>query len=181
MSRAVRTLVGIATLLAVFGLGGCRDGGGDEEMPEGSTELEQQRTDVRAAAADLVEQVARRLDGEVSGATGRYEGCTSRFPEGYQDVRYLAQARVDVGDGAAEPYVDRLGPALEAARFTADEPVETDNGFVTVSGAGDSLETTVSWTGVGPFVLVRVLGPCVEVGEDEWSDWTGRTADTSLR
>jgi hypothetical protein len=167
-------------LVAVLVLAAC---GGEDGPVSGDdrADLEQQRVDVRAAAASVLDAAAAALAGQITDETGRFEGCTSRFPEGYRDVRYLGQARIDVGPDAAEPYVDALAPVLDDAGFAVTGPGTAANGFVTVAGARDDIEATVSWTGVGRFVTVRVEGPCLEVDADEWAAWTERPADKDLR
>jgi hypothetical protein len=171
MSPAKALMTGWA--LAALVLTGC-DQGDAVEPDDASAALEGQRADVRDLVAALATDAATALDGRVSTASGHWEGCESVFPEGHRNFRYRASARIDAGPAAARPYVDALGPALEAAGLTGATPGERPGGR-TLGGTVGELEVRFSeLPGQGDYVLLDASGPCVDVPESEREEWEGR-------
>ncbi|MCD4535881.1 hypothetical protein LRP67_17475 [Nocardioides sp. cx-169] len=138
---------------------------------ESTRELETQREDVRQAAADLVKGAVEALGGTPSNTTGGFDGCESAFPDEFGSYRYNAAGRVDVGPGAARPFLDALGPVLTAAGF--EEPVlrERSGGHSLVAEKGDIVAAFSELPEHGDYVLVNLRGPCVEVPKDDRDKW----------
>ena len=165
----IRTLL---TLVLLAGLGACGDPGDDDQVDaeDASKALEQQRTDVRAAAGELLLGAEKVLSGTTHTSSGRYRGCESTFSDEFRNFHYLAQARVDTGPGSAASSLERLRPVLEAAGFTVEDLREEANGFTTLTAAKGDLSASFVHTG-GPFVGLDVSGPCVDVPEDQREAW----------
>ncbi len=140
------------------------------DAADASQALEQQRTDVRAAARALLLGAEQELSATTRNSSGRFRGCESAFPEEFRNFQYLAQARIDTGPGSGASYLGRLRPVLEDAGFTVEDLREEDNGFTTLAAAKDDLSASFVDTG-GPFIGLDVSGPCVEVPEDQREAW----------
>ncbi|UGB43043.1 hypothetical protein LQ940_05840 [Nocardioides sp. cx-173] len=141
---------------------------------ESTRELETQREDVRQAAADLVRGAVEALDGTASHTRGGFDGCESAFPDEFRSYQYNASGRVDVGPGAARPFLDALGPVLTAAGF--EEPVlrERPGGQSLVAEKGQIVAGFSEFPEQGDYVLVNLRGPCVEVPKDDRDKWLNR-------
>ena len=170
----------LASCLGLVVLTACSAGDGDDVDPEAArSTLEEQRAQVRDLVAGLTTGAAEALDGRVVSARGRYEGCTSVFPEGHRDFRYTASARVDAGRGAATP----LLPALEAVlRDAGLDPVPGERpGGQTLGASADGLDVTFSeLPSQGRYVLLDAAGPCVEVPADQRDRWEGLTDEAPI-
>ena len=167
----------LAGLLLAAGLTGC--GGEDDAVgtdePDPTAVLEQQRSDVRAAAAELVKGATETLGGRASQSLGGFQGCESAFNEEYRTFRYRATGRVDAGPAARRPYLEALEGVLSAAGFPDAAPGERPGGR-TLAASRSGLDAEFSeLPGQGVFVLLAVEGPCVEVPEDQRGDWGDRT------
>jgi hypothetical protein len=168
-------------VVTVLALTGCGEGDAEDHVDgdRATARLEQQRTDVRAAARDLLHDAARRLGGSTGTSTGAWRGCESAGIEEYRNFRYLAQARVDAGDDTPAPYLRRLSATLEDAGFeiggTGVEPGAGPGGRL-VGTRGD-LTAVFSESG-GAFVGLDVYGPCVDVPQGERSAWLRREEPT---
>ena len=162
----------VLTLVLLAGLGACGDSGGEDQVDaeDASKALEQQRTDVRAAAGALLRGAERALSGTTHASSGHYRGCESTFSDQFRNFRYLAQARVDTGPGSAATSLERLRPVLEGAGFTVEDLREEPNGFTTLAAAKGDLSASFVHTG-GPFVGLDVSGPCIDVPEDQREAW----------
>ena len=162
----------VLTLVLLAGLGACGDSGGEDQVDaeDASKALEQQRTDVRAAAGALLRGAERALSGTTHTSSGHYRGCESTFSDQFRNFHYLAQARVDTGPGSAATSLERLRPVLEGAGFTVEDLREEPNGFTTLAAAKGDLSASFVHTG-GPFVGLDVSGPCIDVPEDQREAW----------
>jgi hypothetical protein len=168
MTRTLLTLV----LLAV--LGACGQGGEDDvDADEATRTLEQQRTEVRETARELVIAAEKQLPGTTHHSSSGFRGCESAFNEEFHNFRYLAQARIDTGPGSASSYFDKLRPVLEDAGFTVEDLREEPNGFTTLAAGKGDLSASFVHTG-GPFVGLDVSGRCVEVPVDQREEWVRR-------
>jgi len=156
---------------------GCGAVGSDDVDPDAAeTALLGQRDAVEQTAQGLVAATKDVLGGGVLASKGRWEGCHSRFPEGYEDFRYTADVRLEAGPGTPEDLADDLreiadesGYAVEAADPDPDVPVRVSDGHVSASLAD------VPDLGAEGDVLIRLAAePCVPVPEDQWSDWMSR-------
>lgn len=175
MSRVVR--VGVPLLLAT--LTTCSFLGGEDrvEAEAAGARLEQQRLEVRDAAAGLLTEGARRLGGRVLASDGRWKGCESAFPERYRNYRYSANGRVGAGAVLPEDAPDLLRGVLEEAGFTPAPGADPHRLRAT---RGD-LTTVVAHFGPGHTtgaVHIEVTGPCVDVAEDEQDDWVKKREPT---
>jgi hypothetical protein len=167
----------VAAVLSGCGAGG--DGVDDPESgPTADAVLEQQREDVRAAAAELVTGAIGALGGRSSHTGGGFDGCESAGVDEFGSFRYRASGRVDVGPGAVRPYLDALGPVLTAAGFA--EPVRRERpGGQTLQAERDGVSAAFSeLPGNGDYVLVNLQGPCVEVPEGDRDTWLRRQDPT---
>lgn len=153
-------------------------GGNDRvDAEDANARLEQQRRDVRDAAAELLTGGARRLGGRVLASDGRWKGCESAFPERYRNYRYSANGRLEVGAVLPEEAPDLLRGVVEEAGFTPDPGVDADRLRAT---RGD-LTTVVAYFGPGRTtgaVHIEVTGPCIDVAEDEQDDWVKKREPT---
>ncbi|GAA4695735.1 hypothetical protein [Nocardioides conyzicola] len=162
----------IALVLAVTACAGLGDGGADHEDAEKA--LLGQRDAVEETAQGLVAASQDVLGGEVLESRGRWEGCTSRFPEGYQDFRYIADVRLQARPGTPEDVgadlrtiAERSGYAVRGS--SAGDRVRVDDGAV----AADLMD--IPDLGAEGDVLIRLAaGPCVAVPQDDWPDWMSR-------
>ena len=136
--------------------------------------LEQQRTDVRDLVAGLATAAAGRLEGRVSNARGSYRGCTSVFPEGHRDFRYVASARIDAGAGATMPLLTPLESVLRQAGLDPT-PGERPGGRTLRARDGELEAAFSELPAQGRYVLLDVSGPCVEVPADQRDEWEGFT------
>jgi hypothetical protein len=156
---------------------GCSASGGDD-AGSGTAEaaLRGQRDAVEQTARGLVAAGHDVLGGGVLESRGRWEGCHSRFPEGYEDFRYTADVRLEAGPGtpddleaALRTIADQSGYAVGVVDPDPDVPVRVTDGDVSASLAD------VPDLGAEGDVLIRLAAePCVEVPGDEWSEWMGR-------
>jgi hypothetical protein len=177
----------LAALLLVTALGSCTTGGAN--LPTGAdperadARRERQRRDVRAAARTMLGDAERRLPGRTTHSSGGWRGCDSVGIEQYKNFRYLAQAGVDVGAGAAGPPLSALHAVLEDAGFTAAEVSPGLGGGDSTSLAGRHRELTAVFSGiggtsVGPVIGLDVYGPCVDVPEGDRDAWLRREETT---
>lgn len=174
---------GAAALLAVLLLGmvGCGtddEGEDDVEDADAAAQLEQQRTDVRAATSDLQKGAADALGGSVTSSTGQWRGCESGGLEEFKSFRYLAGARIDVTGSTAHPYLDLLGDAFERAGFSAPEAGERPGGRTLRATSGDVSASFSELPEQGDYVLLSVAGPCIDVPEDDRDDWLTKKEPT---
>jgi hypothetical protein len=169
MRTAVITTALVAT--AVLTLAGCGGKEDDVDPAEATAELEQQREDVRAATAELQQAAAATLGGAVRGSSGSWRGCESGGLEEYQNFRYEAGARIDVGSGTARPYLDQLEQAFADAGFGSPEPGERPGGRTLSAERGRVSAAFSELPDQGDYVLLSVSGPCIDVPEDDRDDW----------
>jgi hypothetical protein len=176
----VRRLAGLVLVAAL--LSGC--GTGDERVDDSAggddatAALEGQREDVRAAAAELVTAAVAALGGRSSHTGGGFDGCESTFNDEFRTFRYRASGRVDVGPGAARPYLDALGPVLTEAGFAEPVAGERPGGRTLSAERGEVSATFSELPDQGDYVLVNLQGPCVEVPADDREEWLGRQDPT---
>jgi hypothetical protein len=161
----------------VLSASGCGAAGSDDVDPDGAEEaLLGQRDAVEETAQGLVAASRDVLGGGVLESRGRWEGCHSRFPEGYEDFRYTADVRLEAAPGMPEDLAaelrevaDESGYAVEDADPDPDVPVRVSDGDVSASLAD------VPDLGAEGDVLIRLAAePCVRVAADEWSEWMSR-------
>jgi hypothetical protein len=164
------TLLPVGVLLA--GLGSCGFPSGEDQVDadDASKALEQQRTDVRQVAHELVLAAERGLDGRTRNSSSGFRGCESAFNEQFRNFQYLAQARIDTGHGSGGANLAKLRTVLEDAGFTVEDLREEPNGFTTLAADKGELTASFVHTG-GPFVGLDVTGPCVDVPEDQRENW----------
>jgi hypothetical protein len=159
-------------LVLLAGLGACGSSSGEDQVDadQASRTLEQQRSDVRQAARELLLAAERSLPGTTRSSTSGYRGCESAFNEQFRNFHYLAQARIDTGPGSGASYLEKLRPVLEDAGFTVGAPREEPNGFTTLAADHGDLSASFVHTG-GPFVGLDVSGPCIDVPADQRDAW----------
>lgn len=167
----------LAVLVLASTAWGCGADGSDDVDPGAAEEaLLGQRDAVEETARGLVAAGHDVLGGGVLDSRGRWEGCHSRFPEGYEDFRYTADVRLEAAPGTPEDLADELreiadesGYAVAEADPDPDVPVRVSDGDVSASLAD------VPDLGAEGDVLIRLAAePCVKVPEDEWSAWMSR-------
>lgn len=163
----VAALVLLAAGCALPGVGDDADGGDAEER------LLEQRDAVASTARTLVEDTREALGGEVLETQGGWEGCTSRFPEGYEDFQYVASVRLQAAPGTPERVVDDLVNVAEASGYdvgtVADDTVRVTDGDV------GALLVDIPDLGAEGDVLIQLTAePCVDVPSDEWQAWMRR-------
>ncbi len=165
----IRTLL---TTVLLVGLGACGLPAGEDQVDadDASKALEQQRSDVRAAARALLLGAEKELPGTTRTSSGRFRGCESAFSDEFRNFQYLAQARIDTGPGSGASYLQKLRPVLEDAGFTVEDLREEPNGFMTLAAGKGDLSASFVHTG-GPFVGLDVSGPCIDVPEDQRETW----------
>jgi hypothetical protein len=165
----IRTLL---TTVLLVGLGACGLPAGEDQVDadDASKALEQQRSDVRAAARALLVGAEKELSGTTRTSSGRFRGCESTFADEFRNFQYLAQARIDTGPGSGASYLEKLRPVLEDAGFTVEDLREEPNGFMTLAAGKGDLSASFVHTG-GPFVGLDVSGPCIDVSEDQRGAW----------
>ena len=155
----------------------CTGSGADDVDPGAAEEaLLGQRDAVEQTARGLVAAGHDVLGGQVLESRGRWEGCHSRFPEGYEDFHYTADVRLEVGPDAPEvragdlrEIADESGYAVAVVDPDPDVPVRVTDGDVSASLAD------VPDLGAEGDVLIRLAAdPCVQVPADEWSAWMSR-------
>lgn len=172
-----RTLL---TLVLLAGLGACGPSGEDPvDADDANQALEQQRTDVRAAARTLLAGAEEELSGTIRASSGSYRGCESTFPDQFRTFQYLAQARIDTGPGSGVSTLAKLGPVLEDAGFTVGDLRGEPNGFTTLAAEKGDLSASFVHTG-GAFIGLDVSGPCVEVPEDQREAWLRKDPDADI-
>jgi hypothetical protein len=165
----IRTLL---TTVLLVGLSACGLTSGEDtvESDDASTALEQQRSDVRAAARALLLGAEKELSATARERSSGFRGCESAFGEQFRSFEYLTQARIDTGPGTDALLLRKLRPVFEEAGFTVDDLPEEPNGFTTLAAAKGDLAGSFVHTG-GPFIGLDVSGPCVDVPEDEREAW----------
>lgn len=167
------------TLLLALAAGGCGLVGGDDgvDREQANAALEQQRTDARELARVLLDGAGTALPGATSpsAAGGGWRGCDSTFHDQFRNFRYQLSARVDLAPSARvrEPYLAPLRPVLEDAGLDPEQ-VEEPNGFTTLRGEQGDLTVQFVHTGAGRFVLLEVVGECVDVAEEDREYWLRR-------
>ena len=165
-------LAALVLVLPTTGCGVLGSTGADREDAEEA--LLGQRDAVEETAQGLVTASLDVLGGEVLESRGRWEGCTSRFPEGYEDFRYTADVRLEARPGTPEDVradlqtiAEQSGYAVQAG--SADDRVRLDDGAV----AADLWD--IPDLGAEGDVLIRLAaGPCVDVPKDDWQEWMSR-------
>ena len=161
-----------AALVAVLLFAGCDPEGGTDVSSDTATQLEQQRTDVRALTRDLVSRVEGAVDGSVRTADARWEGCRSAFNETYASYRYAAQVRLDA---AADDLLAALRAVASDAGLAPSDDAEPDK----LRAARDDLAVSF-WrlpAGSQGALLLTVQGGCVDVPDDERDAWRDRQED----
>jgi len=149
---------------------GCAGEGDEVDADQAETTLEQQRDDVRALARELASATEGAVDGSVSEALGRWEGCDSAFNDVYRNYRYRAQVRLDAPRG------DLLDP-LEAVVAEAGLTVATDDqeeDKLRASRDGLSVSFWQLPDATSGALLITIHGECVDVPENEREDWLHR-------
>ena len=172
----------LSVLVLLAGLGACGLGSGEDQVDadDPSQALDQQRTDVRLVAHELVLAAERRLQGRIRNSSSGFRGCESAFNEQFRNFHYLAQARIDTGPGSGgSEHLEKLRPVLEDAGFTVRDLRQEPNGFTTLAADKGDLSASFVHTG-GAFVGLDVSGPCIEVPEDQREKWS-RTKEPDPR
>ena len=136
--------------------------------------LERQRTDVRAAAKELLLAAEEELPGTTGASSGSWRGCESGGLEEYRNFRYLAQARVDLAGGDARRALDQLDAVLTAAGFEVTGVTPGPGARSSLQAARGEVRASFADTGAGPFVGLTVTGPCIDVPEDQREEWLRR-------
>ncbi|GAA1791566.1 hypothetical protein GCM10009795_041560 [Nocardioides hankookensis] len=158
-----------AALLAT----GCTSSGGDDPDPATAEDaLLAQRDAVEETAQGLVAASEDVLGSRVLESRGGWEGCTSRFPEGYEDFRYTADVRLAARPGSPEDVGAELATVAERSGYDvapASEDVEVTDGPVSAT-----LQDVPDLGAEGDVLIRLAAGPCVDVPEDEWRDWMSR-------
>ncbi|MGB0102513.1 MAG: hypothetical protein WBP61_19700 [Nocardioides sp.] len=159
-------------LLACTGCAG--PGNGDETgAATAEEELLAQRDEAGETATALVEGALDVLGGEVLETQGRWEGCTSRFPEGYEDFHYVAVVRLAAGPDAPEQVLGDLERVAEASGYdvgpTGERSVPITDGAVSAS-----LADVPDLGAEGDVLISLSVQPCVPVPSDTWQDWLAR-------
>ena len=171
---AATTALALAFAAAGCGLVG-GDGGVDREQANAA--LERQRTEAREIARVLLTGAEEALPGATSptAAGGGWRGCESASVEEFRSFRYQLSARVDLAPAAraGAPYLAPLRPVLEDAGLDPEQ-VEEANGFTTLRGERGDLTVQFVHTGAGRFVLLEVVGECVDVAEEDREYWLRR-------
>ncbi len=169
----------LLTMVLLVGLGACGLAGGEDQVDanDATRTLEQQRTDVREAARELVLAAEKELSGTTRNSTSGFRGCESAFPEQFRNFQYLAQARIDTGSGSGASYLEQLRPVLEDGGFTVEDLREEPNGFMTLAARKGDLSASFVHTG-GPFIGLDVSGPCIDVPEDQRETWLRKEEPT---
>ena len=162
-------------VLLVLPASGCGGGGSDDTDSDSAEEaLLGQRDAVAETARGLVATSQDVLGGQVLESQGRWEGCTGRFPEGYEDFRYTADVRLEARPGTPEDVADDLRTIAEQSGYavqagSADDRVRLDDGAV----SADLWD--IPDLGAEGDVLIRLAaGPCVDVPKDDWQEWMSR-------
>jgi hypothetical protein len=174
--RPVLTAGSVLLLLAVAGCGLL---GGDDSVDRerANAALESQRTEARELARVLLGAAEDALPGATSptAAGAGWRGCDSTFNDQYRSFRYELSARVDLAASTRlrEPYLAPLRPVLEDAGLDVEQ-VEEPNGFTALRGATGDLTAQFVHTGGGRFVLLEVVGECVDVAEEDREHWLRR-------
>ena len=166
----IRTVLAMVLLV---GPAACGLPGGEVQVDADDTSkaLEQQRTDVREAARELVTAAEGELSATTSNSTSGFRGCESAFSEQFRNFQYLAQARIDTGPGSDSALLEGLHRVLVEAGYTVEDLREEPNGgLTTLLAAKGDLSASFVHTG-GPFVGLDVSGPCLEVPEDQREPW----------
>lgn len=152
---------------------------GSDDVDSGAAEeaLLGQRDAVAETAQGLVAASHDVFGGEVLESRGGWQGCTGRFPEGYEDFRYTADVRLEAAPGSAQDVSAALRAIAEQSGYAVeqtgsadpDDPVRVTDGSVSAS------LMDVPDLGTEGDVLIRLSAdPCVAVPEDEWQDWMSR-------
>lgn len=163
-------------LLLVLPASGC---GGSDDVDSGTAEeaLLDQRDAVAETARGLVATSHDVLGGRVLESQGGWEGCTGRFPEGYEDFRYTADVRLDARPGTAENVADDLRTIAEQSGYAVEETgsADPDNPVRLTDGSVSASLMDVPDLGADGDVLIRfTAAPCVAVPKDDWQDWMSR-------
>ena len=170
----------LAGLVVALTLTACGPAGGDDDVDgdQARAALEQQRTDVRAAARELLLAAEARLPGRTGASTGSWRGCESGGLEEFRNFRYLAQARVDLADGDTARALELLDAVLTEAGFEVGGVTPGPGARRSLHAERGEVRAAFADTGGGPFVGLTVTGPCVDVPEDEREDWLRRDEPT---
>jgi hypothetical protein len=177
--RRPRAAVVALAVTSVLAAGGCGLVGDDDgvDREQANAALEQQRSDARALARVLLDGAEQALPGATSpiDVGGQWRGCDSASLEEFRNFRYQLSARVDLAPsaGVGEPYLAPLHPVMEDAGLDAEQ-VEEPNGFTALRGQQGGLTVQFVHTGAGRFVLLEVVGECVDVAEEDRDYWLRR-------
>lgn len=152
-------------------------GGDDADAGDAEEALTGQRDAVAATARTLVDEVTAVLGGEVLETQGRWDGCTSRFPEGYEDFHYHAAVRLQAEPGTPERVVGDLrriaGAVAESGGLTVEE-VDEDAVRVSDGDVTAVLKDIPDLGAEGDVLIELTAEPCVEVPGASWEDWLRR-------
>jgi hypothetical protein len=148
-------------------------GDDDVDPADAEEQLLAQRDATAETARTLVDGTRDALGGEVLETQGGWEGCTSKFPEGYEDFQYVASVRLQAAPGTPEVVIDELERVAEDSGYETtgaadDEVVVTDGDISAV------LEDIPDLGAEGDVLIQLVAEPCVEVPSDAWQDWMRR-------
>ncbi|GAA4733146.1 hypothetical protein GCM10023350_15770 [Nocardioides endophyticus] len=152
---------------------------GSDDVDSGTAEeaLLGQRDAVAETARGLVAISHDVLGSEVLESRGGWEGCTGRFPEGYEDFRYTADVRLEAAPGSGEDVAEALRTIAEQSGYAVEEPgsADPDDPVRVTDGSVSASLMDVPDLGTVGDVLIRLSAdPCVAVPEDEWQDWMSR-------
>lgn len=174
--RSLCATVGAIALLAVSGCGETEEDRVNERADErtGQSGAEQSEAAALDESRDLVGDrlveiagsAATALQGAADQGRGRFQTCSSRFPEGAATLQYRAQARVTAGAGVAKPYLDLLEPVLVQNGLEVEGRRPRPSGETLTGTAGDLTAEVSELTGVQGaegHVLLNVFSACVEV------------------
>ena len=155
----------------VLALGaGCAAEGDEVDADRAEATLQQQRDDVRALARELASATEGAVDGSVSEALGRWEGCDSAFNDVYRNYRYSAQVRLEASRG---DLLNRLEAVVAGAGLTV-EPDDQEEDKLRASRDGLSVSFWQLPAGTSGALLITIHGECVDVPEDEREQWLHR-------
>jgi hypothetical protein len=155
--------LGAATALA---LAGCHEA--QKSPGDGSTSMTPEQS--RAAVIDALHTTWRELAAlnvtVADGADGAYTQCVDQGGA----VEYVADLRLDTKLPADPPLLaDRLEPALTAAGWKVtptQAPPAPDGTSITIHGTKDNITLAIDTYPGGDdhIALLRILGPCIDVG-----------------
>lgn len=184
--RTRRVAVAAAAVVATGGCGlsGSGEGSGDGGGERARVALERQRTESRELARVLLDGAATALPGAVSPTAtgGGWRGCESGFHDEFRSFRYQMSARVDLAPSARvpRPHLAPLRAVLADAGLDATRALRP-NGSATLGGEQGGLAAQFVHTGAGRFLLLQVVGECVDVPEGDRDHWLRRDEPAPTR